>query len=150
MITNETCKPSLRNKINTRYQNTFDKLDKEVQKLTRKINKEEVDLKKAYEHYKEHKLSLEKYRLKREIIMNHLQNYQEDLVKLEDKKNFLENELKKAMFWIENVYKASSQERLSKELIDKLVDKVIVKTKEEFEIIFSFSVNHFAGGGENE
>lgn len=149
-ISKDTCEDSLMSKVKVRYEKSFLALDKAVLKLTKKLEKEEIELKKSYEQYKDNKLSLEKYRLKREISANHRKNYQADLVELEDKKNFLETEFEKATVWIENLYTASRTDRLSKELIDALVDKIIVKNKNEFEIVFTFSVSHLTGGDNNE
>ncbi|MBS4750431.1 recombinase family protein [Carnobacteriaceae bacterium zg-ZUI78] len=149
-IGKDTCESSLVNKVNSRYKKSFDLLNTEVLKLTKKLEREEINLEKSYEKYKESKLSLEKYRLKREIFINHRQNYQAELVKLENKKNFLEMELKKALLWIENLYTANKSDRLSKKLIDALVDKIIVKNKNEFEIVFTFSVHYLTGGNYHE
>lgn len=124
--------------------------DNKLKKLEKKVDREETELKNSYEKYKENRLSLEKYRLKREISINHKQNYQAELVELEDKKKYLELELEKGIVWIENLYTASKIDRLSKELIEALVDKIVVKNKNEFEIVFTFSVSHLTGGNVDE
>lgn len=149
-LSKHTSETSLVNKIKDRYEKSFRLLDKGIIKLTKKLEKEELDIKKSYEQYKENKLSLEKYRLKREISVNHRQNYQAELLELEEKKTFLNLELEKALVWIKNLYTASKVNRLSKELIDTLVDKIIVKNKNEFEIVFTFSVSALTGGDSNE
>lgn len=149
-ISKDTRESNLLNKVNSRYEKTIFLIDKEILKLTNRLGREEIELKKAYEQYKGNKIVLEKYRLKREILINHKQNYQTELVELEDKKKFLEGELEKALLWIEKLYTASKMDRLSKELIDALVQKVIVKNKNEFEIVFTFSVSHLTGGNSVE
>lgn len=149
-ISKDTRESSLVNKVKLRYKKSISLIEKQVLKINKKLEKEEIELKNAYEKYKENKLSLEKYRLKREISINHKQNYQAELVELEDKKKYLELELEKAIVWIENLYTASKTDRLSKELIEALVDKIVVKNKNEFEIVFTFSVSHLTGGDNDE
>lgn len=149
-IRKDTRKSSLVSKVKSRYEKSISLLEKNVLKINKKLEKEEIELKNSYEKYKENKLSLEKYRLKREISINHKQNYQVDLVELENKKKFLENELEKSLVWIDNLYTASKTDRLSKELIEALVDKIVVKNKNEFEIVFTFSVSHLTGGNKYE
>lgn len=149
-IHNATCESSLVNKVTSRYEQSILKVNKEILKLSNKLERVDNELKKAYENYKINKLNLEKYRLKREISITHKQIYHVELVELENKKNDLKVELEAALLHIENLYKASASNRLSKDLIDSLVEKIIVKNKQEFEIVFTFSISHLTGGSSDE
>lgn len=141
-----TSKYSLINKVKKRYISSLKHIQDKIIKLDKKIEREEDTLKISYEQYKENKISLDKYRLKREIASNHIQNYRSEIVVLEDKYKEIEIEQNKAMIWIDNLYLAEHKDRLSKDLIDALVEKIIVKNKEEFEIIFSFTVSEIDRG----
>lgn len=150
LIASSTSKERLMQRVKTRYTNSLKSIDNKLKKLEKKVDREEVELKNFYEKYKENRLSLEKYRLKREVATNHINNFQLERVELEDKYKLLEVELEKSIKWIENLYLATMEERLSKDLIEALVEKIIVKNKKEFEIVFTFSLEEMIGGNIDE
>lgn len=150
LITSSTSKERLIKRVKTRYDKSLNSIEDKLKKLEKKIDREEIELKNSYEKYKENRLSLEKYRLKREIATNHISNFGLERVELEDRYKLLEVELEKSIKWIEDLYLAIKEERLSKDLIEALVEKIIVKNKKEFEIVFTFSLDKMLGGNIDE
>ncbi|CAM3198158.1 recombinase family protein [Streptobacillus felis] len=150
LIASNTSKERLMERVKIRYDKSLKSIDDKLKKLEKKIDREETELKNSYEKYKENKLSLKKYRLRREITSNHINNFKLERVEFEDKYKLLEVELEKSIKWIENLYLATREERLSRDLIEALVEKIIIKNKKEFKIVFTFSLEKMLGGNINE
>ncbi len=128
-------------RISTRFDKASDKLDKDIARLSKKLEKEELSIQKSYEKYSLGKLDRDNYKLKKDIHNNHIILINEEIQILETKhKNYL-IEKKKAIKWIDNLFKAQGIQKLPSELIHELIEEVLVYGTHNFEIFFKFTLN---------
>ena len=149
-ITKAVSKKSLVDKVESRFDKSILSCNKASYKYKAKIEKEEIGVQKAYEEYSLGKLDREKYSLKREIALSHIDTINNEVVAIENIVSDLKKEKQKAVKWINDVFSAKMVEKLPSDLIHDLVEKIIVYGKHNFEIIFKFNMDKLTGGANNE
>ncbi len=149
-ITKAVSEKSLVDRVESRFNNSILSCNEAISKYKAKIEKEEIGIQKAYEEYSLGKLNREKYSLKREIALSHIDTINNEVVAVENIVSDLEKEKQKAVKWINDVFLAKMIEKLPSDLIHALVERIIVYGKHNFEIIFKFNMNKLTGGANNE
>lgn len=129
-----------------RFDKSIAQSKKVIEKLYLKIEKEEGNIKKAYEEYSLGKSNRDKYSLKREVALGHIGTIKSEIIAMEQQISEKEDARKKAVEWIEDVFKSKGLEKLSGELIQSLVEKIVVYGKHNFEVVFKFKISDFEGG----
>lgn len=137
-------KEILLNKVIKKYDSVLKVLDRNIDKNLYMISKKENELKKVYERYKETDITLDKYTFIREIILKQISNYKQNNIKLNDKKINLKMLQDKALEFIDTLYNGVNSKKLPKDLINILIDKIIVKDSNTFEIVFNFKIDEIA------
>ena len=149
-ITKAVSEKSLVDRVESRFNKSILNCNKAISKYKAKIEKEEIGVQKAYEKYSLGKLDREKYSLKREIALSHIDTINNEVVAVENIVSDLKKEKQKAVKWINDVFSAKMIEKLPSDLIHGLVEKIIVYGKHNFEIIFKFNMDKLTGGANNE
>jgi len=129
-----------------RFDKSIAQSKKVTQKLYLKIEKEEGNIKKAYEEYSLGKSNRDKYSLKREVALGHIGTIKSEIIAMEKQISEKEDAKKKAVEWIRDVFKSKGLEKLPGELIQSLVEKIVVYGKHNFEVVFKFKISDFEGG----
>ena len=129
-----------------RFNKSIDVSKKVISKLHLKIEKEEIKIQKAYEEYSLGKSNRDKYSLKREVALGHIGTIKSEIIAMEQRISEKEDAKKKALEWIEDVFKSKGLEQLPGELIQRLVEKIVVYGKHNFEVVFKFKISDFEGG----
>lgn len=129
-----------------RFDKSIAQSKKVIEKLYLKIEKEEGNIKKAYEEYSLCKSNRDKYSLKREVALGHIGTIKSEIIAMEKQISEKEEAKAKAVEWIENVFKSKGLEKLPGELIQSLVEKIVVYGKHNFEVVFKFKISDFEGG----
>ncbi len=149
-ITKAVSEKSLTERVESRFNKSILNCNKAISKYKAKIEKEEIGVQKAYEKYSLGKLDREKYSLKREIALSHIDTINNEVVAVENIVSDLKKEKQRAVKWINDVFSAKMIEKLPSDLIHGLVEKIIVYGKHNFEIIFKFNIDKLTGGDNNE
>lgn len=129
-----------------RFDKSIAQSKKVIEKLYLKIEKEEGNIKKAYEEYSLGKSNRDKYSLKREVALGHIGTIKSEIIAMEQQISEKEDARKKAVEWIEDVFKSKGLDKLPGELIQSLVEKIVVYGKHNFEVVFKFKISDFEGG----
>lgn len=129
-----------------RFDKSIEQSRKVTQKLYLKIEKEEGNIKKAYEEYSLGKSNRDKYSMKREVALGHIGTIKSEIIAMEQQISEKEEAKKKAVDWIADVFKSKGLEKLPGELIQSLVEKIVVYGKHNFEVVFKFKISDFEGG----
>ena len=129
-----------------RFNKSIDVSKKVISKLHLKIEKEEIKIQKAYEEYSLGKSNRDKYSLKREVALGHIGTIKSEIIAMEKQISEKEEAKAKAVECIENVFKSKGLEKLPRELIQSLVEKIVVYGKHNFEVVFKFKIPDFEGG----
>lgn len=149
-ITKATSKKKFIERVSLRFDEGLSLAIKDIDKLKDKVLKEDLLIQKAYEEYSLGKIDRELYSLKREIALSHIATINNEVIALENKAKELEKEKRKSLKWIRDVFSAKGIEKLSGDLIHSLVEKIIVYTNHNFEVVFKFNMDMLMGGAENE
>ena len=149
-ITKAVSEKSLTERVESRFNKSILNCNKAISKYKAKIEKEEIGVQKAYEKYSLGKLDREKYSLKREIALSHIDTINNEVVAVENIVSDLKKEKQRAVKWINDVFSAKMIEKLPSDLIHGLVEKIIIYGKHNFEIIFKFNIDKLTGGDNNE
>ena len=149
-ITKATSKKKFIERVSLRFDEGLSLAIKDIDKLKDKVLKEELLIQKAYEEYSLGKIDRELYSLKREIALSHIATINNEVIVLENKAKELEKEKRKSLKWIRDVFSAKGIEKLSGDLIHSLVEKIIVYTNHNFEVVFKFNMDMLMGGAINE
>lgn len=149
-ITKATSKKKFIERVSLRFDEGLSLAIKDIDKLKDKVLKEDLLIQKAYEEYSLGKIDRELYSLKREIALSHIATINNEVIVLENKAKELEKEKRKSLKWIRDVFSAKGIEKLSGDLIHSLVEKIIVYSNHNFEVVFKFNMDMLMGGAENE
>lgn len=125
-------------KLNKNYEKTLKKISNNKEKLQEKLVNEEIKLRKAYENMKYEKITISKYKLQREVCLAKLETIRSELARLDIEKVELENGYSKSLELIELIYSAKGLEKIPRNLIEGLIEKIVVKSREHIEIYLKF------------
>lgn len=90
------------------------------------------------------------YSLKREIAFSHITTINNEVLSVEKVVKDLERDKRISIKWIKDVFSAKKVGKLPADLIHSLVEKIIVYSNHNFEIIFKFNMDSLVGGVKNE
>ena len=139
-------KDNLINRVSSKFNESLSETMKDISKLKGKLEKEEMQIQKAYEDYSLGKIDKDSYMLKREIAMSHIGTINNEIVAIDNAAKDLEKEKKTSIRWINDLFKSRNIKKPSSDLIHGLVEKVIVYATHEFEIVFKFELENLIGG----
>ena len=139
-------KDNLINRVSSKFNESLSETMKDISKLKGKLEKEEMQIQKAYEDYSLGKIDKDSYMLKREIAMSHIGTINNEIVAIDNAAKDLEKEKKTSIRWINHLFKSRNIKNPSSDLIHGLVEKVIVYATHEFEIVFKFELENLIGG----
>ena len=139
-------KDNLINRVSSKFNESLSETMKDISKLKGKLEKEEMQIQKAYEDYSLGKIDKDSYMLKREIAMSHIGTINNEIVAIDNAAKDLEKEKKTSIRWINDLFKSRNIKNPSSDLIHGLVEKVIVYATHEFEIVFKFELENLIGG----
>lgn len=139
-------KDNLINRVSSKFNESLSETMKDISKLKGKLEKEEMQIQKAYEDYSLGKIDKDSYMLKREITMSHIGTINNEIVAIDNAAKDLEKEKKTSIRWINDLFKSRNIKKPSSDLIHGLVEKVIVYATHEFEIVFKFELENLIGG----
>lgn len=136
-ITNKT---SFSKRIRLKYDQVLKEGNSKLSEYDDLIQKEEITLQKSYEKYSLGKIDRNTYLLERDVTQGRIETIEREKQAQEIKISNLKKEKRKALKWIKDIFSAKGLEKLSSELIDSLVEKVIVYAKHEFEVVYKFNM----------
>lgn len=122
-----------------------DKLSSDKEKLLKNLENEELKNKLNYERMKEEKISLEKYKMQREVSLAKISTFKDELLRLDEEKLQAETALHKSEDFVKKIYSAQGFEKVPKELMQSIVERINVKSKDDMEIILKLSAEEIKG-----
>ena len=139
-LKNITNKSKFTRRIREKYSSTIEFYKDKIRNLESSIQKEEYSIQKAYEKYSLGSLDRDNYLLERDVYQGRISQIEKEKISHEDYIAQIKNDRKKALAWIDNIYSAKGLNKLSGELIENLIEKVIVYDTHDFEVIYKFNM----------
>ena len=139
-LKNITNKSKFTKRIREKYSSTIEFYKDKIRNLESSIQKEEYSIQKAYEKYSLGSLDRDNYLLERDVYQGRISQIEKEKISHEDYIAQIKNDRKKALAWIDNIYSAKGLNKLSGELIENLIEKVIVYDTHDFEVIYKFNM----------
>lgn len=136
-ITNKT---AFTNRIYDRYSKTLDEVKNTTLDLDELIRKEECKIQKNYEEYSLGNVDRNTYLLERDISQSRIKTIEREKSAQEDMMTEIKKDRKKAISWVKDIFSSKSLDKLSKELVESLIEKVIVYANHEFEVVYKFNM----------
>jgi len=131
-------KTSFLKRIRTRYAESILHYKDQVKLFDDKIEQEERLLQKTYENYSLGRLDRDHYLLERDVHQGHMATLEKEKACREDVIREIKKDRKEAVSWVESLYSAKGLKRLTGELINQLVEKVIVYDRHDFDVFYKF------------
>lgn len=139
-LKNITNKSKFTKRIKEKYSSTIEFYKDKIKTLESSIQKEEYSIQKAYEQYSLGSLDRDNYLLERDVYQGRINQIEKEKISHEDYIAQIKKDRKKALAWIDNIYSAKGLNKLSGELIENLIEKVIVYDTHDFEVIYKFNM----------
>lgn len=139
-LKNITNKSKFTKRIREKYSSTIEFYKDKIRNLESSIQKEEYSIQKAYEKYSLGSLDRDNYLLERDVYQGRISQIEKEKISHEDYIAQIKKDRKKALAWIDNIYSAKGLNKLSGELIENLIEKVIVYETHDFEVIYKFNM----------
>lgn len=136
-ITNRTC---LTKKIRERYAKATEEIKQKISQYDEMILKEEHTAQKNYEAYSLGQIDRNTYLLSRDVSQGRIGSIEREKAVLEEKINLLKQDKRKAFRWIKDIFSANKLDKLSTELVQSLVEKVLVYATHDFEVVYKFNM----------
>lgn len=131
-----TRKTSFTNRIYDRYSKTLEEAKNKILDLDESIGNEEYRIQKSYEEYSLGNVDRNTYLLERDISQSRIKTIEREKSAQEDMMREIKKDRKKAISWVKDIFSSKSLDKLSKELVESLIEKVIVYANHEFEVSY--------------
>lgn len=121
---------------------------KERNKLDTLLDKKQLSIQKLYEKYVKGEIIKSEYLSCKDNLISEIEATKKDIFKNDTKEKELKYKKKEAVKWIETLYSASKETKLSRELLVKLIERIEVGENHRLDINFKFtpiSLDSFGG-----
>ena len=117
----------------------LDECKKERNKLDTLLDKKQLSMQKLYEKYVKGEIKKSEYLSRKDTLISEINEIKKDIFQNDTKEKDLKYKKKEAVKWIETLYSASKETKLSRELLVKLIERIEVGENHRFDIKFQFA-----------
>ena len=117
----------------------LDECKKERNKLDTLLDKKQLSMQKLYEKYVKGEIKKSEYLSRKDTLISEINEIKKDIFQNDTKEKDLKYKKKEAVKWIETLYSASKETKLSRELLVKLIERIEVGENHRLDIKFKFA-----------